>query len=251
MSSQGDHRGEERVRWRDAGEQRPLQSVSTRQQHIAAVAKRHASSPLTTLSHHLDLLWLRAAYGKVRRDSAPGVDGRTVADYGENLEANLRSLLERAKSGTYRAPWVKRVHIPKSETETRPIGMPTVENKVLERAVAMLLEPIYETEFLDCSYGFRPGRSPHQALDAVRAAVMAMDGGWVLDVDVRKYFDTIPHQQLRDVLSLRIRDGVIGRLVGKWLKAGVWEAGQVTYPEAGTPQGGVMTPWTHLVILSN
>lgn len=206
------------------------------------MAKRYVGSPLTTLSHHLDLLWMREAYGKVRRDSAPGVDGRTVADYGENLEANLQSLLERAKSGTYRAPLVKRVHIPKSETETRPIGMPTVENKVLERAVAMLLEPVYEPEFLDCSYGFRPGRSAHQALEAVRTAVMAMKGGWVLDVDVRKYFDTIPHQTLRDVLGLRIRDGVISRLVGKWLKAGVWEAGQVTYPEAGTPQGGVISP---------
>ncbi|MCA1707270.1 MAG: group II intron reverse transcriptase/maturase [Actinobacteria bacterium] len=206
------------------------------------MAKKHAGSPLTTLSHHLDLLWMREAYGRVRRDSAPGVDGQTVADYGENLDANLTSLLDRAKSGTYRAPLVKRVHIPKSETETRPLGMPTVENKVLERAVAMLLEPVYETEFLDCSFGFRPGRSPHQALDAVRAAVMAMGGGWVLDVDVRKYFDTIPHQKLRDVLSLRIRDGVIGRLVGKWLKAGIWEAGRVTYPEAGTPQGGVISP---------
>ena len=242
MSSEGEHRGEERARWRDAGEQRPLTSVSTRQQHIAEMARKYAGSPLTTLSHHLDMLWLREAYGRVRRDSAPGVDGQTVAEYGENLEANLRSLLERAKSGTYRAPLVKRVHIPKSETETRPIGMPTVENKVLERAVAMLLEPVYETEFLDCSYGFRPGRSPHQALEAVRAAVMTMKGGWVLDVDVRKYFDTIPHQQLRHVLSHRIRDGVIGRLVGKWLKAGVWEAGQVTYPEAGAPQGGVISP---------
>jgi RNA-directed DNA polymerase len=242
MSSEGDHRGECRACWRDAGESRPLTSVSTRQQHIAEMAKKHAGSPLTTLSHHLDLLWLREAYGRVRRDSAPGVDGQTVAGYGENLEANLRSLLERAKSGTYRAPLVKRVHIPKNETETRPIGMPTVENKVLERAVAMLLEPVYEQEFWDCSYGFRPGRSAHQALDAVRAAVMAMDGGWVLDVDVRKYFDTIPHQQLREVLSRRIRDGVIGRLVGKWLKAGIWEAGQVTYPAAGTPQGGVISP---------
>jgi group II intron reverse transcriptase/maturase len=120
--------------------------------------------------------------------------------------------------------------------------MPTAENKVLERAVVMLLEPVYEREFLDCSFGFRPGRSAHQALEAVRNAVMAMGGGWVLDVDVRKYFDTIPHQKLREVLSLRIRDGVIGRLVGKWLKAGIWEAGQVSYPEAGTPQGGVISP---------
>jgi group II intron reverse transcriptase/maturase len=170
------------------------------------------------------------------------VDGQTVADYGENLDANLRSLLDRAKTGTYRAPWVKRVHIPKNETETRPIGMPTVENKVLERAIAMLLEPVYEQEFLDCSYGFRPGRSAHQALAALRQTVMTMGGGWVLDVDVKKYFDTIPHQQLREVLSHRIRDGVISRLVGKWLKAGIWEAGEVTHPEAGTPQGGVISP---------
>ena len=158
------------------------------------MARRHAGSPLTTLSHHLDMLWLRDAYSKVRRDSAPGVDDQSVADYGEQLEANLQSLLERVKSGTYRAPLVKRVHIPKNDTETRPIGMPTVENKVLERAVAMLLEPVYEQEFLDCSYGFRPGRSAHQALEALRSAVMAMRGGWVLDVDVKSYFDTIPHQ---------------------------------------------------------
>jgi group II intron reverse transcriptase/maturase len=170
------------------------------------------------------------------------VDGQSVADYGEDLSANLRSLETRAKNGTYRAPPAKRVHIPKNETETRPIGMPTVEDKVLERAVAMLLEPVYEQEFLDCSYGFRPGRSPHQALEALRKVIMAMRGGWVLDVDVRKYFDTIPHQQLREVLRRRIRDGVIDRLIGKWLKAGIWEAGQVSYPDAGTPQGSVISP---------
>jgi group II intron reverse transcriptase/maturase len=206
------------------------------------MARKYPDSPITTLSHHIDLLWLREAYGRVRRDSAPGVDGQTVAGYGEDLEANLTSLLERAKTGTYRAPLVKRVHIPKSETETRPIGMPTVENKVLERAVEMLLTAVYEQEFLDCSYGFRPGRSPHQALAAVRSAVMAMGGGWVVDVDVQKYFDTIPHQKLREVLGLRIRDGVINRLVGKWLKAGIWEEGTVSYPKAGTPQGGVISP---------
>lgn len=242
MSSEGDNRGESRADGPDAGEQRPLTSVLTRQQHIAEMARKYAGSPLTTLSHHLDMLWLREAYARVRRDSAPGVDGQTVADYGKNLEANLQSLLERVKSGTYRAPLVKRVHIPKNETETRPIGMPTVENKVLERSVVMLLEPVYETEFLDCSFGFRPGRSPQQALEAVRAAVMVMGGGWVLDVDVRRCFDTIPHRRLRDVTGFRIRDGVISRLIGKWLKAGVWEAGQVTYPEAGTPQGGVISP---------
>jgi len=209
VSSQGDCRGEIRADGLDAGEKLPRTSVSTRQQHIAAMAKKYAGSPLTTLSHHLDTLWLREAYGRVRRDSAPGVDGQTVAEYGDNLDANLSSLLARAHQGTYRAPPVKRVHIPKSDTETRPIGLPTVEDKVLARAVVMLLEPVYEQEFLDCSYGFRPGRSPQQALEAVRAAVMATDGGWVLDVDVRKFFDTIPKAQLREVLRRRIKDGVI------------------------------------------
>lgn len=249
MSSEGAGQGEGRARWADAGELRPLTSVSTRQRHIAEMAKKYAGSPLTTLSHHLDLLWLWEAYGEIRRDSAPGVDGQSVADYGENLEANLRSLLERAKGGSYQAPPVKRVHIPKSDTETRPIGMPSVEDKVLQRAVKMLLDAIYEEDFLDCSHGFRPGRSTHQALQALREALMAGDGGWVLDVDVRKFFDTIPRQKLREVLSRRIGDGVITKLIHKWLKAGVWEAGAVTYPEAGTPQGGIISPLLSNVFL--
>ncbi|PTX91406.1 group II intron reverse transcriptase/maturase [Opitutus sp. ER46] len=206
------------------------------------MARKYVGSPITTLNHHLDQLWLYEAYRRVRRDGAPGIDGQTVADYGRDLDANLKDLWERVHSGRYRAPLVKRVHIPKNETETRPIGIPTVENRVLERAVQMLLEPIYEVDFLDCSYGFRPGRSPHDALAAVREIVMRMDGGWVVDVDVKQYFDTIPHQQLRDIVSRRIRDGVIERLIAKWLKAGVWEDGQVSYPEAGTPQGGVISP---------
>lgn len=242
MSSKGDHRKEGSDRRADAGEKRPLESVSTRQRRIATMAAKYADSPLTTLSHHMDLLWMRQAYFRLKRDSAPGVDGRTVSDYGKDLDRNLLELLERAKSGRYRAPLVKRVHIPKSPTETRPIGMPTVENKILERAVAMLLEPVYEEEFLDCSYGFRPKRSAHQALEKLRGVVMKMKGGYVIDVDVRKYFDTIPHRQLREILANRIRDGVITRLVGKWLKAGVWEAGKVTRPEAGSPQGGVISP---------
>jgi RNA-directed DNA polymerase len=246
MSSEGDNRREIRAARPDAGETQPLTSVSTRQQHIAEMARKYAGQPLTSLSHHLDLLWLREAYTRVRRGSAPGVDGQTVAEYGENLDANLESLLERAKNGSYRAVPVKRVHIPKSETETRPLGLPTVEEKVLQRAVVMLLEPVYEQEFLDCSFGFRPGRSPHRAIEAMRSAVMRMKGGWVLDVDVRKYFDTIPRERLREVLGLRIRDGVINRLIGKWLHAGVWEAGKVTLTDAGTPQGSVISP-----ILSN
>jgi group II intron reverse transcriptase/maturase len=166
----------------------------------------------------------------------------TVREYANNLEPNLADLLERAKSGRYRPPPGKRVQIPKNENETRPISISTTENKVLERAVTMLLEPIYETEFLDCSYGFRPKRSAHQALDAIREKVMAMNGGWVLDVDLRKFFDTIPHAQLKELLRLRVKDSVILRLIAKWLRAGVLEDGVFTVNKEGTPQGGVISP---------
>lgn len=206
------------------------------------MARKYAGKALTSLSYHLDEVWMREAYRRLKRSSAPGVDGQTVQMYGENLDANLPALLEQVKSGRYRAPYVKRAYIPKSTTEQRPIGMPTVENKLLERAVVMLLEPIYEQDFLDCSYGFRPGRSAHQALKRLREVIVEMNGGYVLDVDVRQYFDTIPHGQLRDIVANRIRDGVITRLIGKWLKAGIWEAGHVTYPDAGSPQGGVISP---------
>ena len=187
MSSQGDRPEHERAIGLHAAEQRPLTSVRTRQEHIAYVARKYTDSPLTTLSHHLDMLWVREAFSRVKRDSAPGIDGVTVAQYAENLEANLAELLELAKSGRYRTPPVRRVYIPKNEKETRPIGIPTVADKVLQRAVAMLVEPIYETEFLDCSYGFRPRRSAHQGLDALRDTLKGMNGGWMLDVDIRSY----------------------------------------------------------------
>src|SRR5205807_4365421 len=134
-----------------------------------------------------------------------------------NLQGNLQSLLDRAKSGTYVAPPVRRVHIPKagSTTETRALGIPTFEDKVLQRAMAMVLEAIYEQDFLDCSYGFRPGRSAHQAIDALHDTATRMAGGWVIELDIRKYFDSIDHERLREVLRLRVRDGVIVRLIGK------------------------------------
>jgi group II intron reverse transcriptase/maturase len=172
-----------------------------------------------------------------------GVDGQAGEDYVTNLGDNLRSLLDRAKSGTYRAPPVRRVHIPKGTVgDTRPIGIPTFEDKVLQRAVVMVLEAVYEQDFLSCSYGFRPGRSAHQALAAVWQQTMAMGGGWILEVDIRKFFDTLDHAHLRELLRHRIRDGVLLRLIGKWLNAGVLEEGSLTFPEAGTPQGGVVSP---------
>jgi group II intron reverse transcriptase/maturase len=198
---------------------------------------------LTTLAHHIDLEWLREAYRRTRKDAATGVDGQTGEAYAADLEANLQSLLDRAKSGRYWAPPVRRVHIPKGAgEETRPIGIPTFEDKVLQRAVTMLLEPAYEQDFLACSYGFRPGRSAHQALAAFQQQIMSMQGGWVLEVDIQKFFDTLDHAQLRAFLDRRVRDGVLRRLIDKWLKAGVLEEGRLSRPESGSPQGGVISP---------
>ena len=217
--------------------------ISTRCQQIADLARRLPDRPLLTLAHHIDEAWLREAYRRTRKDGAPGVDGRTGAAYGEELEANLSSLLERAKSGAYRAPPVRGTSIPKGDgSERRALGIPTFEDKVLQRAVAMVLEAVYEPEFHEGSYGFRPGRSAHQALQAVWRPLMAMGGGWVIDLDVRKFFDRVDHGLLREVLCRRVRDGVLVRLIGKWLNAGVLEEGQWRQPGRGTPQGGVISP---------
>ena len=164
--------------------------VSTRQQRIAELAKQAPQMAFTSLNHHIDLQWLYEAYRRTRKDGAAGVDGQTAAEYEANLEENLQSLLNRAKAGTYRAPPVRRVRIPKgsSKTETRPIGIPTFEDKVLQRAVVMVLEVIYEQDFYDCSYGFRPGRSAHQALAALWQQTMQTSGGIILEVDIRKFF---------------------------------------------------------------
>jgi group II intron reverse transcriptase/maturase len=220
-----------------------LDTVSPKLERIAKLAKEAPEMALTSLSHHIDIDWLREAYRRTRKDGARGVDGTSADEYATNLEDNLRSLLDRAKSGTYRAPPVKRVHIPKGDgKETRPIGIPTFEDKVLQRAAAMALEAVYERDFLDCSYGFRPGRSAHQALEALQHELICMRGGWVLEVDIRKFFDTLDHAHLREILRRRVRDGVLLRLIGKWLNAGVLEGRELSYPDAGTPQGGVISP---------
>jgi RNA-directed DNA polymerase len=225
-----------------AGAQKP-DPVSTKQQGIAELAKRSPQMAFTSLNHHLDLTWLVEAYNRTRKDGAPGVDGQTDDDYGLNLLDNLTSLLHRAKSGTYFAPPVRRVHIPKGTgPETRPLGIPTLEDKVLQRAVVMALEPIYEQDFWDCSFGFRPGRSAHMALQALWQQVMDAGGCWLVEVDIRKFFDTLDRAHLRAFVRQRVRDGVLLRLLDKWLKAGVLEDGDISYPEAGTPQGGVISP---------
>lgn len=218
-------------------------TVSTKQQRIAELARQYPEGPFTSLAHRMDIDWLREAYRRTRKDGATGVDGQTAQDYSEKLEGNLQSLLDRAKTGdTYKAPPVRRVYIPKGDGTQRPLGIPTFEDKVLQRAVVMLLEPVYEQDFMDCSFGFRPGRSAHMALESIWAQLTKMGGGWVVDADIRQYFDTLDHAHLRDILDKRMRDGVVRRLIGKWLKAGVLDKGCLTYPETGSPQGGVISP---------
>lgn len=218
-------------------------NISTKLQRIAELAKEAPQLAFTTLAHHIDKDLLREAYRRTRKDAAVGIDGQTGAEYGANLEANLQSLLDRVKSGKYQAPPVRRVYIPKGDgSKTRPIGVPTFEDKVLQRAVVMILEPIYEQDFMDWSYGFRPRRSAHQALAATWWALMQMHGGWVLEVDIKSFFDELDHDHLRGFVRQRVRDGVLLRLLGKWLNAGVLEEGVVTTPESGTPQGGVISP---------
>jgi RNA-directed DNA polymerase len=219
-------------------------TVSTKLERIAKLAREMPQAALTTLAHHIDIDWLREAYRRTRKDGATGIDRQTADEYARNLDENLRSLLERVKSGSYVAPPVRRVHIPKAGdgSQRRPIGIPTFEDKVLQRAVAMVLEAVYEQSFLDCSYGFRPGRSAHQALRVVQSQTVKMAGRWVLEVDIRNFFGTLDHSQLRSIVRKWVRDGVLLRLIGKWLNAGVMENGAIQYPEAGTPQGGVISP---------
>ena len=219
------------------------ENVLTKQQRIAENARIHPEVAFTSLAYHMDVEWLYEAYRRTRKDGAVGVDEQTAEQYEENLEQNLKSLLERAKAGTYWAPPVRRAHIAKGTSgETRPIGIPTFEDKILQRAVQMLLEPLYEQDFLDCSHGFRPERSPHTALKTLWEQTMRQGGGWVIDLDIRKFFDTLSHSLLRTILGQRMRDGVITRLIGKWLKAGVMENGAVSHAGQGTPQGGVLSP---------
>ena len=209
---------------------------------VAEMARRYPDEAITTLWKQITVDLLRESFRKTRKDGAVGVDRQTWRDYLQNLEENLKDLRERSLSGKYKAPPVRRAYIPKAGGKKRPIGIPTLEDKVLQRAVVMILERIYEQKFLDCSYGFRPGRGAHQALEAVRNAVMDYHGGVVIELDIKSFFDQLDHGHLRKFLDIRVRDGVIRRAIDKWLKAGVVEDGQLRRSSAGTPQGGVISP---------
>jgi len=220
-----------------------LDAISTKQAQIATLARQMPDTAISSLAHRMDLEWLAEAFKRTRKDGAVGIDGQTADEYGQALRENLTALHGRMKGKTYRAPPVRRAFVPKGDgSKTRPIGIPTFEDKVIQRAVVMLLEPLYEEDFYDFSYGFRPGKSAHGAIDALERGLRRDNGGWVLDADISAFFDTLDHKILRDLLSQRVADGSVIRLVGKWLNAGVLESGVITHATEGTPQGGVISP---------
>ena len=212
-------------------------------ERVREVAKRDKTVRFTTLLHHVyNVEHLRAAYAALKRDAAAGVDGETWEHYGEALEAHLADLSGRLKRGAYRAKPVRRVYIPKADGRLRPLGIPTLEDKIVQRATADVLHAIYEPDFLGFSYGFRPGRSPHRALDALYAGVLTRKVHWVLDADIRGFVDAIDHGWLVQFVEHRIADRRVVRLIQKWLNAGVLEDGTRTQSDEGTPQGGSISP---------
>ncbi len=218
------------------------QPISTQIQEIAKQAIEYPEMVFTTLVHRIDVEWLREAYRQTNKNSAAGIDGITAAAYTAKLDENLQELHRRLVNGQYKAPPVERVWLDKEDGRKRPIGKPTFEDKIVQRAVVMLLEPIYEQEFYDFSHGFRKGHSAHQALHEMREACRQQNINWIIDADVSRFFDELGHGQLREFIKRRVNDGGIMRLIGKWLNAGVMEEGKLTYAEKGSPQGGVISP---------
>ncbi len=210
---------------------------------IQEAVRRDRKERMTALYHHVySTEHLREAYQGLRRDAAPGVDGQTWEEYGRDLEQNLEGLAERLGRGAYHPPPVRRVHIPKPDGRQRPLGVPSLEDKIVQGVVAQVLSAIWEEEFLGFSYGFRPQRGPHQALDALTVGIESRAVHWVLDADIRAFFDTLSHEWLIKFLEHRIGDKRLVRLLGRWLKAGVLEGGQWTASAEGTPQGGLISP---------
>jgi RNA-directed DNA polymerase len=218
-------------------------SVPQELERIGHAAKKDRKVRFTALMHHVYKVdRLREAYFGLKRDAAAGVDGETWRSYGEQLEERLQDLSGRLKRGAYRARPVRRTYIPKASGGERPLGVTALEDKLVQRAVVRVLNEIYERDFLGFSYGFRPGRDPHAALDALCIGLERRKVNWVLDADIRRYFDSIDHGWLRKFVEHRIADQRIVRLIMKWLKAGVLEEGKWTRSETGTPQGGVISP---------
>lgn len=209
---------------------------------VNEAARRSRQTQFTALLHHVDVAALDRAYRRLRRTAAPGVDGMTVEAYAQGLEARLRTLCDRVHSGRYRPLPVRRVHIPKADGGQRPLGVLALEDKIVQGAMAEVLSAVYEADFLDCSYGFRPGRSAHQALRAVHEAIMSERVNWVFEADIRRFYDSVDHDWLLRMLRHRIADPRVLRLIGQWLEAGVMENGVYAETVEGTPQGAGISP---------
>jgi len=217
-------------------------TVSTRLAQIAEQSKREPARVFTTLAHHMDEDFLREAFHQLRKDAAAGIDQMTVAEYSQNLKENISALHQRLVNRTYRAQPAKRVWIPKADGSQRPLAILVLEDKIVQRAVVMLLEAVYEPHFHAFSYGFRRQRSAHGALSYLRDQCLKLGINWIIDADIAKFFDTIEPTHLRTILQRRVNDGAILRLIGMWLHVGVLEEGKVVRSETGTPQGGVISP---------
>jgi len=240
------------VEGRDRLEEIPLDTDAHRTQsrnvaqtgvgRVKEAARREKSARFTALLHHVDVAALERAFRRLQRHASAGVDGQTVASYEPELAARLQSLHNRLHAGTYRPQAARRVYIPKADGGERPLGILVLEDKIVQSAVAEVLSAVYEADFLGFSYGFRPGRSPHAALVALREGMMTRYINWVLDADIRSFFDTVDHEWLRRMVAHRIADPRIIRLIRMWLKAGVLEGGQWHESEQGTPQGAGISP---------
>ena len=217
-------------------------SVSLALERIRQAVRQRPKEKLTALYHHMTVDLLHVAYAALRKEAAAGVDGVTWSAYGENLDVNIRNLHQRVHRGAYRAQPSRRRYIPKSDGKLRPLGIASLEDKIVQKAVVDILNVIYEAEFLGFSYGFRPGRGQHDALDALAVGLTKQSVSWVLDADIARFFDTVDHEWLIRFLEHRIGDRRMIHLIAKWLKVGVLEAGRITKVGAGTPQGAVISP---------
>jgi RNA-directed DNA polymerase len=223
-----------------------MSKVSTVELQIAERIRKFEGEALLNLHPFIDVPLLQESYIQLNKKSAEGIDGKTWQQYGQEFPERCESLLGEFKSGRYRAPAIRRVYIQKDKHSQRPLGIPTIEDKVLQESVRKVIEPIYEKEFKAFSYGFRPGRSQHQAIDYMFRKVSFEKMHYIIDADIKDCFGSINHGILREFLDKRVKDGVIRKMIDKWLKAGVMEAGNISYPQAGTPQGSIISP-----ILSN
>jgi len=240
----GEGRG--RAKGNTASKTRPGHSAgpgaSIALERVREVARADKGARFTALLHHVDLPRLRAAYRAIRPQAAPGVDGVTWAEYGQDLESNLRDLHSRVQAGRYRAKPSRRVHIPKADGRLRPLGIASLEDKIVQRAVVEVLNAVYEVDFRGFSYGFRPGRGPHDALDALAVGIGRKKVNWVLDADIRDFFNQLDRAWLRRFLEHRIADKRVLRLIDKWLAAGIIEDGKWSETVTGSPQGASVSP---------